>query len=152
MALLIPCRNLPCENLPASYTISSKPCTIPLDLCPVLPAQLWGCPASGAAVQLEPIHQSSELSHVHLPLFVMSLMVPPLTAPCLPQTKWLGLSFMGTVLPWGSYSLSAFSLQCFSSVRACAQLEQRWCLCKLVISYIYSSRIIYLQLPELWTL
>ena len=87
MALLIPCRNLPCENLPASYTISSKPCTIPLDLCPVLPAQLWGCPASGAAVQLEPIHQSSELSHVHLPLFVMSLMVPPLTAPCSVRAK-----------------------------------------------------------------
>lgn len=134
MALLIPCRNLPCENLPASYTISSKPCTIPLDLCPVLPAQLWGCPASGAAAQLEPIHQSSELSHVHLPLFVMSLMVPPLTAPCLPQTKWLGLSFMGTVLPWGSYSLSAF----FSSVLlVCA------CMCTTGVAVV-SLQISYL--------
>lgn len=49
------------------------------------------------------------VSHVHQPLFVLSLVVTPLTALCLPQAKWLGLSFMGTVLPWGSYPLSFFS-------------------------------------------
>lgn len=77
------------------------------------------------------------------------VVISSLTAPRLPKARWLGLGFLATVLPSGSSSLPTLCLQCFSAVCACVQLEKQWCRHKFFLSYIYSSRIIYLWLPEL---
>lgn len=130
---------------PVSYTdnMMRKPFLVPPVTSVTCPGVKLPCPKYCCVAQ--PTHGSDgvcEATCTSLFFFYWSPAISSLTALTLPMARSLGQDFWST--PWGSSFLLTLCFQYSSAMCTYVQLEKQWCLYKLILTYIYFSRIICL--------